>query len=177
MNKNLQTLITYQAWRTGDDHAMPDPADISQALNWAIGELTYRTTTDNTEVILRLERDIDKLVVKNDKANQKNRALMAEYQKLRDLYRTEQSLHAATERHNATLSAENAELVRLHGEAVREREEAVRRAEQYRKCAIESQDWDWLTAKEENEELGNEQFQVPDMQDLYLMANNKEPNQ
>ena len=51
------------------------------------------TTTDNTEVILKLEAELDRL---------------------KDLYRTEQSLHAATERHNATLAAENSELVRLH---------------------------------------------------------------
>ena len=112
MNKNLQTLITYQAWRTGDDHAMPDPADISQALNWAIGELTCRATTDNTEVILRLEAELDRL---------------------QDLYRTEQSLHAATERHNAKLVDENAELVRLHGEAVEARRDAQRQIIEGRK--------------------------------------------
>ena len=113
-------------------------------------------TADNTEVILKLEAELDRL---------------------KDLYRTEQSLHAATERHNATLAAENAELVRLQAKAVREREEAARRAEEYRQCDIESQDWDWLTAKEENEDLGNDQFQVPDMQELFLMAHDKKPTQ
>ena len=40
---HLQVLIQFQQWRTdSEDVAMPDPRDITDALDWAIKELSER---------------------------------------------------------------------------------------------------------------------------------------
>lgn len=42
--------------------------------------------------------------------------------------------------------------------------------ERLREALIKSQDWDWISAREDNEECGRDYFEIPEMQELHETA-------
>lgn len=60
-------------------------------------------------------------------------------------------------------------------ELEKERDELAAQVERLRIAAIESQDWNWLTAKEYAEDVGDDFFEIEDIQRLWDLVRSETP--
>lgn len=79
--------------------------------------------------------------------------------------------HREIDNYKATVAASNTVMLKLEGE----RDELSATVERLRIALIKSQNWDWLSAKENNQTLRRNTYQSPEMQELHEIANSTPP--
>ena len=87
-----------------------------------------------------------------------------------DLIEQQQQRIAELEAHNKELDRLNDEYYSLYRKVFDKRNQLAATVERLRDALVRSQDWNWIEAKEDNEESGRDFFDIHDMQELYEIA-------